>query len=146
MKINWGTGIIIFLVLFFISIFWFVFFSFSTQQDLVEEDYYPKELQYNEHLQKQKNVKELGAEVSYEITEESLIFNFPKNQNYSKIKGQIIMYRPSNKKLDQTYSIQLDTLNRQMLSTSKLLKGKYIVKIGWSYEGKAFYQEISIVY
>ncbi|MCK5078307.1 MAG: FixH family protein, partial [Bacteroidales bacterium] len=43
-KINWGTGILIFLVIFFIAIFSFVYFSFQLQINLVEDDYYPKEI------------------------------------------------------------------------------------------------------
>lgn len=144
-KFNWGTGIIIFLILFFISIFWFVFFSFSLRHDLVEKDYYPKILEYEKQIQKQKNLVELGEEVKVSKQPDELLLQFPQSQKADTIKGQILIYRPSDTRLDQTHQIQLDTLNEQKLSTSRLTSGKYILKIAWTYQGKAFYQEISII-
>ncbi len=143
-KFNWGTGIFIFLILFFISIFWFVIFSFTVRQDLVEDDYYPKELEYEQQIQKQQNVTQLGEKISIRKEAEQLFLQFPKTQADDEIKGQILVYRPSDSRLDETHNIKLNSLNEQQLNTSKFRSGKYVLKIGWSYQEKAFYQEIII--
>lgn len=144
-KFNWGTGIFIFLIIFFISIFWFVIFSFTVRQDLVEDDYYPKELEYEKQIQKHENLNQLGEEIVVRKEGEFMYLTFPPIQNGNEIKGQILVYRPSDSRLDQTHSIKLDSLNEQQLNTSKFLSGKYILKIGWTYQEKAFYQEIIIL-
>lgn len=144
LKFNWGTGIFIFLILFFISIFWFVIFSFTVRQDLVEDDYYPKELEYEQQIQKQQNLNRLGEEINIRKEAEYIYLQFPKIQNEFEIKGQILVYRPSDSRLDETHYIELNSLNEQQLNTSKFLSGKYILKIGWTYQEKAFYQEIII--
>jgi len=143
-KFNWGTGIFIFLIIFFISIFWFVIFSFTVRQDLVEDDYYPKELEYEQQIQKQENLNQLNEEIVVRKEGEFMYLKFPTIQNEDEIKGQILVYRPSDSRLDQTHFIKLDSLNEHPLNTSKFLSGKYILKIGWTYQEKAFYQEITI--
>ena len=145
LKFNWGTGIFIFLIIFFISIFWFVIFSFTVRQDLVEDDYYPKELEYEQQIQKQENLHNLGEEITLSKENEWLHLQFPQAQIEDEIKGQILIYRPSDSRLDQTHQIKLDSLNKQQLNTSKFLSGKYILKIGWTYQQKAFYQELTIL-
>ena len=144
LKFNWGTGIFIFLIIFFISIFWFVIFSFTVRQDLVEDDYYPKELEYEQQIQKQQNLNKLGEEISIRKETEYIFLQFPKTQTDDEIKGQILVYRPSDSRLDETHYIKLDSLNEQQLNTSKFRSGKYILKIAWTYQQKAFYQEIII--
>lgn len=144
LKFNWGTGIFIFLIIFFISIFWFVIFSFTVRQDLVEDDYYPKELAYEQQIQKQQNLNQLGEEISIRKEAEFIYLKFPLVQTESEIKGQILVYRPSDSRLDETHYIKLDSLNEQQLNTSKFRSGKYILKIGWTYQETAFYQEITI--
>jgi hypothetical protein len=146
LKFNWGSGIFIFLIIFFIAIFWFVIFSFNLRQDLVEDDYYPKELKYEEQIQKQENLIELGEEIAVHNDGEFLHFQFPKSQNEDEIIGQILIYRPSDSRLDQSHYIKLDSLNEQKLNTSKFLRGKYILKIAWTYQEKAFYQELTIIF
>ncbi len=144
-KFNWGTGIFIFLILFFIAIFSFVYFAFMQEVDLVEEDYYPKELNYQQHIQKRNNLKNLGEEIRLTQFNNQLTLVFPKSQNYDQIKGKILIYRPSDSGFDLKYTIELDSTNTQTINASKLLSGKYIVKVDWSYNELKYYQELTLI-
>ncbi len=145
MKINWGTGIFIFLVIFFIAIFSFVYFAFLQEVDLVEDDYYPRELTYEQQIVKRQNLKQLGEEIRIIQNNNMLTLNFPASQNLEKIEGEILIYRPSDSKADLKYKIKIDSLNSQTIIADKLLNGKYIVKVDWSYQNKKFYQELIII-
>ncbi len=145
MKINWGTGIFIFLVIFFIAIFSFVYFAYIQEVDLVVEDYYPRELTYEQQIEKRQNLKQLGEEIRIIQNNNILTLNFPASQNIEKIEGEIFIYRPSDSKADLKYKIELDSLNSQTIKADKLLNGKYIVKVDWSYQNKKFYQELTII-
>jgi hypothetical protein len=145
MKINWGTGIFIFLVIFFIAIFSFVYFAFMQEVDLVEDDYYPRELTYEQQIEKRQNLKQLGEEIRIIQNNKMLTLNFPASQNLGKIEGEILIYRPSDSKADLKYKIKIDSLNSQTIIADKLLTGKYIVKVDWSYQNKKFYQELIII-
>lgn len=146
MKFNWGSGIFIFLVIFFISIFAFLYIAFKNDIELVEEDYYPKELQYQQQIDKQDNLMQLGEQIELIQKAHNLALQFPKSQIQDSIFGQIIIYRPSNSKLDKTMRIKTDSNNVHLINTKALTAGKYVLKVAWSYKQKAFYQEIILIY
>ena len=59
-KINWGTGIVIAIVLFIAFILSFVYktiFMEEYEHHLVSEDYYKDELHYQEEIDKLNNAK-----------------------------------------------------------------------------------------
>ena len=55
MKFNWGTGIFISIIIFFIAIFIFLYIAFTNENDLVENDYYPQEIEYQNRIDKVQN-------------------------------------------------------------------------------------------
>ena len=145
LKFNWGTGIFIFLILFFIAIFSFVYFAFMQEVDLVEEDYYPKELNYEQQIKKRNNLKQLGEEIRLTQFKNQLTLVFPLSQDYKEIKGEILVYRPSDSRSDLKYKIELDSTNTQTINASKFLNGKYVVKVDWSCNEVKYYQELILI-
>jgi len=142
MKINWGTGILIFIVLFLIAIVSFVIFATTQKVNLVEEDYYPKELNFDSQMEKNANTEALSEKVIFGQIEDSLIFiHFPKFFIPEQVEGSIHIYRPSDDKEDLLYRIKLDSNAYQLLPADNLLPGKYIIKLDWTFEGVEYYQE-----
>ena len=140
-SINWGTGILIFLVIFFIAIFSFVYFSFQLQIDLVERDYYPQEIAYQKQIDKITRLEKLGQKISIQKEEGMLILTFPEAHK-SRIEGKILIYRPSDAGMDTIHDIVTDKSNKQFIPSAHLNAGKYILKIDWVCEREAYYQEI----
>ena len=62
MKFNWGTGIVLAFIAFISFIMYFVI-SMNTDKsldhDLVNEDYYKQELEFQNDIDKEKNAKTL---------------------------------------------------------------------------------------
>ena len=143
-KINWGTGILIFLVIFFIAIFSFVYFAFQLQINLVEDDYYPKEITYQKQIDKMHNLEVLGDKISIRKEEGILILTFPEAHK-STFEGKIHIYRPSDAGMDKMLEIVTDQNNRQFIPVDQLINGKYILKIDWVCEGTGYYQEIVFI-
>ena len=140
MKFNWGTGIVLAFIAFIAFILYFVVLSFrdpASNHDLVTEDYYKKELKYQEDLDASRNLEEIGGGVIATITEEGLRIEFPEVMKPEKIKGTVSLYRPSNKQLDFETPIQLS--NKQLLiPKSRLLDGRWDMRVYWTYEGKPY--------
>jgi hypothetical protein len=141
MKFNWGTGILIFIIFFFIAIFSFVYYTTTHDINLVEEDYYPKELAYDSQQEKMRNTANLPEKISFEKTRDMIRLVFPGFINKDSINGSIMLYRPSDHKKDLSYQISLDTACSQVIEAGELLPGKYIIKVDWSFRGKSYYQE-----
>ena len=102
MKINWGTAIVIAFVCFISFIMYFVI-SMSTNKkynhDLVVEDYYGEELQFQDDIDKEEHSKTLSTNISWKKTNKGIEISFPKNLDYKNIEGKVFLYRPSNKQL-----------------------------------------------
>ncbi|MGA9239775.1 FixH family protein [Robiginitalea sp.] len=148
MKFNWGTGIFLSFVAFIVFILYFVVLSFRDPQsnhDLVTEDYYQQELKYQQDLDAADNLNKTGWQLQVAKTSEGLSVRFPETLAPEKIKGTVSLYRPSNKQLDFKTPIQLS--ERQLLiPKSRLLDGRWDIRIEWTYEGKPYLYQNKMTY
>lgn len=148
MKFNWGTGIVLAFVAFIAFILYFVVLSFrdpASNHDLVTEDYYKKELKYQEDLDASGNLENIGGGVKTVITEKGLRIEFPEDMQPEKIKGTVSLYRPSNKQLDFETPIQLSN-NQLLIPESRLLDGRWDIRVYWTYEGKPYLYRSRMTY
>lgn len=145
MKWNWGTKIVISMVVF--MLFLTIFFVMMSRQTfyLVEKDYYPKGLEYQEKIDKIENAKQLGEPIQLENMEEYLVFSFPSVLTPDEIDGNIFLYRPSDGTQDVSMAIKLDSLNKHVFLLEDVLKGKYTAKIDYTDNTKDYYQEILVI-
>lgn len=145
MKFNWGTGILLFIIAFLVALFSFIYYTSTLEYDLVEKDYYPRELDYNTHMQKLGNTDSLENKVEIQLSDSVLAITFPDFVREGTPTGEILLYRPSAGSLDMKYDLMLDDSGRQFIPAGKLKKGKYIVKIDWQFLDKEYYQEQIII-
>ncbi len=148
MKINWGTGIVLAFIGFISFIMYFVI-AMSTnkkiESDLVTENYYGQELEFENDLTKQKNAQKLKENITWQQTQEGLVFTFPSDMNPSEISGKVFLYRPSNKQLDFESSISLSEHNL-LIPDKRLLDGRWNIKVDWQYKGSSYVYKKEIVY
>ena len=148
MKINWGTAIVLAFIGFISFIMYFVI-SMSTnkkiESDLVTENYYGQELEFENDLLKQRNAQKLKENITWKQTQEGLIITFPKDMDPSEISGKVFLYRPSNKQLDSESSISLSEHNL-LIPDKRLLDGRWNIKVDWEYEGNFYVYKTEIVY
>ncbi len=144
MKWNWGTKILISMIVF--MLFLTVFFVLMMRQNfyLVEKDYYPKGLEYQQRIDKMENAKQLDEQVKIDNRKEFLVFTFQSFFNADEIDGKIVLYRPSDGRRDVSISIELDSSRQFFYPVKNLITGKYLVKIDYKYNDKEYYQEKSI--
>jgi nitrogen fixation protein FixH len=148
MKMNWGTGLAIVLILFIGFIMFFVI-KISTDKkydyDLVTEEYYKKELIFQKAMDDEENSNTLSVSIIGEKTEAGWMLTFPENLDYSKITGTVLLYRPSNKKLDFQIPLQLSAKNL-LIPDDRLVAGRWNTIIQWNYEGEDYLYKNEIVY
>lgn len=140
MKINWGTGLVIGMVLFISFILYFVIQIMTNEKhdfELVTENYYSREMVYQDELDAESNSLSLKKNVVGKRTENGWLLTFPEDMDASKITGNVSMYRPSNKKLDFDVPIKLDG-NQLLIPDSRLVSGRWNTIVTWNYEGKSY--------
>ncbi len=145
---NWGTGLAIWLVLFIGFIMYFVI-RISTEEkydyDLVTEEYYKKEMVFQKEMDDETNSNTLESNISGKKIAEGWMLTFPKDIDYSRIKGTVFLYRPSNKKLDFQFPLKLASPNL-LIPDKRLLAGRWNTIVQWSYEGEDYLYKREIVY
>lgn len=148
MKMSWGTGIVLAIISFIGFILYFVI-SMSTDEkysyDLVTEEYYKTELDFQHQLDKEKNSDNLSAKITVEKTSEGLIVEFPSDLEPQNIKGKLFLYRPSNKRLDNEIPLSLSS-NQLLVPDESLVGGRWNIIVDWSYKDEDYYFKKEIVY
>lgn len=140
MKINWGTGIVIAFGLFMTFILYFVFEVQSNSKydnDLVVEEYYKHDLHFQDEMKRIQNAHDLQQKPTVAFNSEGVKVVFPAAFDADKIKGNVLLYRASNKKFDFNTPIALNN-SALLIPKSKLIKGQWKVNIEWQYEGKKY--------
>lgn len=144
MKFNWGTGILLTIILFILAVVGFYIYSSNLDINLVEENYYEKELAYQQKIDRIKNTGQLPEPVIVKLEKKQLILDFPQIFNGKEIDGNILFYRPSDPNKDFTVALQLNDSVSQAIDASRLDPGRYVIKIDWIVDGKAYYYEEEI--
>ena len=134
---SWGTKILIVFILFVGGILFMVIKSSIQKTDLVTTDYYAKELKYQDKIDEMKRVSALSAPVKYQLKDNKVIIDFPKDFNGKKLTGEALLYCPSdeNRDIRQTFSILDEPLKMKVPVTKS---GLYQLQLSWQ-DGKTSY-------
>lgn len=148
MKWNWGTGIVIGMISFIAFILYFVI-TMSTDKkyshDLVTEEYYAKEMMYQNEIDAETNTNNLSQKIISHRVDTGWEITFPTELDPQKMKGNVFLYRPSNEKLDFDFDLDLSS-HTFLIPDKDLLGGRWNINIEWSYEGTPFMYKQEIVY
>lgn len=138
MKWNWGTKLLIAIILFMSFILVFVFLSVKNDISLVEKDYYPKGLKYQDRIDEISNAQPYFNSFLFQQNEDEVLITMPE---INPDTGTIVFFRPSGVAYDRTYNIMIDSTHFMHIPLKEFKKGKYIVKVYWREAGKGFYVE-----
>lgn len=142
MKLNWGKGIAILYTTFVLFIAVMVYMAFGEKYDLVTEDYYQKEIEFQSTIDKKDNAKRLTSKLKVGIQDSKVLLDFP--QKNSLVEGVVHVFRPSDETLDfeQKFSVQNGIVEMEL---KQFVSGKYIIKTDWRVDEKDYYQEQTVV-
>ena len=145
MKISWGIGITITIIVFMLISFWLIYFSFSQEVNLVRDDYYQAEVEFESKLESIKRTNLLDANLNIRLLEKNIEIVFPSNFISHKIEGSILLYRPSNRNSDVKIPIQLDSSHTQLINTDALMSGKWNIQVSWKTNSLEYFNEKNIM-
>jgi len=129
---NWGKGIFIAFTAFIIFILYMVFTLMSKNTDLESEDYYKKEIAFQDEIDASKNYNTLDQKLEVKQDEQFVLIQLPDSLKIENIN--IHFTKPNDDKSDISFE-NVDTKNF-MIEKSKLNKGKYSISVDFNVEGK----------
>lgn len=138
---NWGKGIIIAMALFMGFIIFLVVNIMSQSVDLESEDYYKREINYQEEITQQNNTNTLADKIELLSQDEYVVVQVPEKGEFTKINVHFL--RPDNKNNDKVYQVQ--GTKSYLIPKKELVKGKYNIEIRYEVESKQCLQKETII-
>ena len=136
---GWGKGITIALGTFMVFIIVLATILMSKGVDLESEDYYQREMVYEEEIQAIKNANNLDEKINVKLDNEYLIIQIPEG----KFEGvRVELLRPNEKDDDKLYDIPDSRIF--MIEKSELKMGQYNVTISYLESGNVCLQKEKI--
>ena len=141
MKISWGIKITVFYCSFVVFILTMVYMAFGEKFELVTEDYYAKEIKFQQQIDSKTRANMLSNALQISIADNKLKINFPNPK--SENEGTIHVFRPSDQKMDFDIPIQ-SIQGIQQIPLNLFNRGKYLFKIEWNQGNNSYYSEQTV--
>lgn len=140
---SWSNGIVIVYSVFALALMGFWYFSTYHRIELVTDNYYEQELNYETTIAKIRNTNTLAEKPFFTINKQKslLVLQMPAVINPTALRGKIHLFRPSDAKQDRSFNLLCDSLNQQIIPINGLLSGKWRLKFDWTDGQKSYYQE-----
>lgn len=138
MKFNWGTGILIFLILFLIACAIFIAFAMRQSVELVHEDYYERGVDHSSQMEVEKRSAPYKDAIKAVQMEDVLQISMTDSVAVHCDSARIQLYRPSDNQLDMNMSYE-PARGMLLISREDLKPGRYILKLSW-YSGGLKYE------
>ena len=141
---HWGHSIALTYSLFAASTVGFVVYAMEQRVDLVSTDYYEQSIALDAHRAAQTNARGLGDGFSIQQTDNGshVTVHWPTT---APATGTLTLYRPADATADRRATIAPDAQGTQTVSLAGLAEGRWILKVEWTANQRAFYAERDVL-
>jgi hypothetical protein len=137
---NWGRGIILAMALFMGFILFLVVNIMLHTVDLESEDYYKKEINYEQEITAMKNFNAIDSRIGVSSNTEFVVFQLPEKTKITEV--EIHFFRPNNTKLDKLF--QVNGTKTYLVPKTTLEKGNYSIQLHFKHNQKPCLQKEEI--
>ena len=127
---NWGHKITLAILLFVAFIGYMVVRAFQENIDLVSDDYYAREISFEDKMRQQAN---------FNVLEDP-----PTVPGTSHVDGIIHFYHPSRELFDKYYELSIAEDRSFVVNRNDLVAGLYRVNMTWRSDDKEYFQQESL--
>ncbi|MBC6995743.1 FixH family protein [Neolewinella lacunae] len=143
MKLHWGHGIFLFYAFFVSTLVIVVVKSRNFDNSLVYEDYYARDINYQQEFDRRQNSRGLTEGLRLDHTADGPALQFPAAPA-GAIEGSVLLYRPSSKTNDRRAALAVAADGRMPLNVAGLPLGRYRVIVEWKKAGVGYYDELDL--
>ena len=138
---NWGHKLTVVIGIFILAMLSMVYLAFQQTNDMVDTNYYDKELKYQLKIDAAQNLNAASTEVLVTQFEKNVKILLPKNLTKNFANGKLEFLKSDDKKRDLNLSFQPDTAGQFIIDGKRFVKGLYKVRLQWESEDKSYYRE-----
>lgn len=141
---NWGKGIFISFVVFAVLLAFLVYKTTEVTSEMVTDNYYEKEVEYNDIYKGKTNVLNLEVNPKVEVKNSNIIIGYPAESISQDMEGEVYFYSINNVSRDKRYTIKVDSNNQQIFSKDIFSTGNYNLQLKWVSNGKNYFFDKNI--
>ena len=137
---NFGKKITILYLSFVALIVTMVVMCFGQKVELISDDYYAQELQFQDKITAVNNAKALGASINHFVDGKTITLTLDSNLIAANIQGTITFFRPSDSSKD--LKVKMNFINgEQIIDNTALIHGAYKLQLNWVSNNKDYFKE-----
>jgi len=140
---NWGYKITIGIVAFMCFILFMVGKAFNRKIELVSEDYYERELNFQDVIDAKINAKKFDSKLESKITEDFLEIHLISSVDFDEAQGSLLLFKPDNSEFDKEFDLDLNN-SKQIIPKSSLAKGRYFIQATFELNNESYFIEQEI--
>jgi hypothetical protein len=140
-EFNWGKKIALLYISFVLFMVVLAVMASGEKQELVSDDYYARELRFQEELNIKQQTKALQVQPQWKVAQNSIAFLFPTDSSGKSITANIVLYKASDRKMDKSFDIKVPADGKYTLPTADLGSGVYKLILNWNENGKQYINE-----
>ncbi len=138
---NWGHKITLVIILFVISMLSMVYISFRQTNEMMDENYYEKEINYQKLIDASNNLNKIHVD-SLLVHDNGIIkMQFPIETFEQFNEGKIEFLCQDKQKNDVTLPLQPNSNGVFTVDKSIFKGGSYLARIFWKNNNVAYYNE-----
>ncbi|MCG2794191.1 MAG: FixH family protein [Weeksellaceae bacterium] len=145
--LNWGHGLAIALGCFIVFILFLIFiFPIGKQNaEMVSDNYYEEELQYQDIIDAKNNAAKLAQIPTCKASSEGILITFPEGSKVDNNTANFILFRTDDSNLDVKKEATLQH-NLLLIPAKVISKGSYTLKLKWKENKKPYQVDYDILW
>jgi len=141
---NWGHKITIVIIVFLVGMLGMVFIALRQNNEMVDDEYYKKELAYQQVIDAKKNLLKVSENNIVNQNAREVIFILPVGTFEKFEEGNIELLRPDNQLKDVHMLMHYVGRDKYVIPKTDLLSGEYKARISWKNNGTPYYKEETV--
>ena len=121
-----------------------VYLSVKQKIPMVSQNYYEQELKYQDKLDAMNNTNGYDNLFKVQIEADHITLQLPSALSSSLQDGSAYFYCSSNEAMDHKDTLQANTDGTYVFDSKVLQAKRYVLKISFTADGKAYYKEIPV--
>lgn len=141
---NWGHKLAFVIMLFLVALGTMVWYASRQTNEMVDEQYYHKELAYQQVIDAQHNLNAMSTDPIITQTTDGLVVQLPAGTFETLDDGTIELMRPDDSTKDIHLDMRKDDHGSTVIAAAEMTKGVYKARLRWKNGGIPFYKEESV--
>lgn len=135
---NWGRGITLFIIAFIVTMLSMVYIAFRQSNEMIEDNYYDREIKYQEIIDAKTNLQPLIGEFILADSNQFIWLQLPSAAAGNITDGELRMIKMDQAAADNTLKISQAVTK---IDKSSFHKGVYHIKLNWKSDSKSYFYE-----